>query len=474
MAKETTKKGYIDWVRREWHVVKEMESERGFDSYGQYTVPKGRSMVPNAENVKLLVERFENAKERVAPIIEKEIDPIYFDLAEKVGGWVARESKYAPWILARQMTVEEAKVVFALPDEHRDPSWGKESLGVTEQFAKDLGMDKEAVDKILRGLEKKGCVNPTRKGYQGPRGSHHFTHGFYYVDKDPALVDMCWIFGRLEEQQAREKLVEAAKASGRKFPGWAMIPRWKAIKDIPGVLPVENMMEIFKAHRRFALLHCSCRDDDPERQCDTPIEVCFSFDRGADATVANGSGKELTLAEALDWYDSLAQYPVVTLLMGGAAAIHDPKEIRAMCNCHWDCCLAMMPWYMPYSNYSITDFIMKTRFRATVDPEKCIGCGKCNNERCQFFACDFKYYPEFGEERAYVDEEKCAGCGCCVETCTAGARSMKVVAGPEYLLEIGEDEGVNPKGAAQFGVESTLELWAQLDKEKKLAEEKKP
>ena len=252
-----------------------------------------------------------------------------------------------------------------------------------------------------------------------------------------------------------------------------VVPRWKAIKDIPGVLPIEDMREVFRAHRRFALLHCVCRSDDPERQCDTPEEICFTFDRGADATIADGRGKELTLREALDWYDNLAQYPIVTLLMGGAPAMNDPKELGAMCQCHWDCCLAMMPWYMPYSNYTIADFIMKTRFRATVDPAKCIECGKCKTERCQFSACDFKFYPELGATRAYVNEENCAGCGCCVETCPVGARSMKAVAGPEYITEIGEEEGVHPRASATFGVESTLELWEQLDKEKKLAEEKK-
>jgi len=434
----------------------------------------GKSMVPNAENMRVLADRFEKTKKRIDTLTKKEIDPIYFELAGKIAGWL-KESKYMPWILERLgITVEEAKVALALPDLYRDPSWGKEHLGVSEQFAKDLGISKEIVDKLLVELANKRFVTPTRNGYQCPRGSHSFTHGGRYKDTDPDLADMCWVYGRLEEQKARERVVEASKASGRRLAGWAMVPRWRAVKDIPGILPIEDLREILKSHRRFALLQCGCRIDDTERQCDTPEQICMTFDRGADNTIEKGTGKELTLRETLDFFDNLSNYPITSLLMGGTTkALKDPKELMSMCQCHWDCCLAMMPWYMPYSNYSITDFIMKTRFRATVDPEKCIGCKKCVDERCQFWGAQMKYYPEFSAERAYVDEEKCTGCGNCVETCPVGAHSMKAVAGPEYILEIGEEEGVSGAGHVR-GAEKVVEVWAQLDKEKALAEEKKP
>ena len=88
-----------------------------------------------------------------------------------------------------------------------------------------------------------------------------------------------------------------------------------------------------------------------------------------------------------------------------------------------------------------------------------------------------KYYPELGVMRAYVDEEKCAGCGNCVETCPIDARSMKAIAGPEYITEIGVEEGVagTPEGVRMgpLGAEKTVELWAKLDKEKELAKEYK-
>jgi len=443
----------------------------------------GKSMLPTPENVKKMADRFEKTKQRVGKLVEKKIDPVYFDLAEKIGGIRCKESKYAPWILEKMMTPQQARISLALPDTHREPSWGKEHQGVTEQFAKDLDLDKETVDKDLEELAKqegprlrRRFVSPTRNGYQVPRGSHFFTHGGYYEDRD--LADMCWVFGRFEEAMNRHVLIEASKARGGKLPGFMIIPRWKAVKDIPEVLPIEDMREVLKAHKRFALISCICRTDDLDRDCGTPEEVCLTFDRGADVTIANGTGRELTLTGVLDWYDSLRDYPITSFPMGGASEIADPKELGAICNCHWDCCLAMMGWYMPYTKYEVTDWIMKARFRATVNPEKCIGCRVCIDERCQFWGAQMKYYPEFSSERAYVDEEKCAGCGLCVETCPVGARDMKAVAGPEYITEIGEEEGawggVRVPGQGGPSVELTLKAWEELDKEKKLAEEKKP
>jgi len=439
--------------------------------------------VPSPENVKKMADRFEKTKERIDKLCEKKIDPAYFDLAEKVGGDVARNSKYAPWILEKLMTPQQARICLALPDPHRDPSWGKEHQGVTEQFAKDLGLDKETVDKDLEELAKQEgprqtriFVTPTRNGYQIPRGSHFFTHGGHF--EDPDVSDMCWVYGRFEEAMNRHAVIEASKARGGKMPGFMIIPRWKAVKDIPGVLPVEDMREILKAHRRFALISCVCCTDDINRDCGTPEERCLTFDRGADRTIEEGWGRELTLTEMLDWYDNLRVYPITSFPMGGAVGIQDPKELTAICQCHWDCCLAMMGWYMPYTKYEVTDWIMKSRFRATIDPEKCIGCRRCVDERCQFLGTQMKYYPEFDAERAYIDEEKCTGCGLCVETCPVGARDMKAVAGPEYLTEIGEEEGagggVRVQGQRGPSVELTLKAWEELDKEKKLAEEKKP
>jgi len=88
------------------------------------------------------------------------------------------------------------------------------------------------------------------------------------------------------------------------------------------------------------------------------------------------------------------------------------------------------------TKYGIKEFYAPSRFRATVDPENCIACRTCVDNRCQFGAVQMKYYPEYGEDRAYIDEEICMGCGNCVETCPSGIRGMKVVEPPETLTDV--------------------------------------
>ena len=54
----------------------------------------------------------------------------------------------------------------------------------------------------------------------------------------------------------------------------------------------------------------------------------------------------------------------------------------------------------------------------TIDLEKCIGCGECE-EVCSFGAISLK------DEKAVIDHDTCTLCGTCVDTCPAGALEIK-------------------------------------------------
>ncbi|MFC2011388.1 DUF362 domain-containing protein [Chloroflexota bacterium] len=435
--------------------------------------------IPTEEKIQGVRDRLSKAREKVDKLVQKKIDPVYYELAGKVAEW-AKDSNYIPWILELAMTVDQAKLAVRLPDQYRDPSWGREHLGVTEQFAKEMGLDTETADKHLKHMFDIGFVNPTRNGYQVTRGTQLIdgVHNNRKKNKElpiDDLLDMTWVWCEVEMQYYRDKAISTLKESGKEIVsegmGMGMIrPRWKAIKDLPGVLPVEDFREVVKTKERFAVLPCRCEQRARGHECGVPEDKCMLFDRGADIWVNRGATGYITLKEILDIYDSFGKYPLVNV--GGNTA--DVKEAGPGCVCHWDCCLAMTNYYTGGSEHKITDWMQKSRFRATVDPENCIGCRVCIDERCQFGACQMKYYPEFGEERAYIDEEKCMGCGCCVETCTVGVRGMKIVEPPDYFLKMGKarDEVVKRGTTETVNVETMIAV-VEREKAEKEAKEKK-
>ena len=195
--------------------------------------------------------------------------------------------------------------------------------------------------------------------------------------------------------------------------GFRVVPKWKAIKDVPGVLPFDDLREILREQKVIALVPCSDKRVYRDRECGIPEECCVVVSNAARYNLGRGVGRELTYEEALALFDQWDKDPIIN-------NVTNQRHVnQLMCNCHWCCC--------PVFKDSAP-----SRFVATVEPEKCRSCKICV-DRCQFMAAEMKYYPEFDEERAYIDPDLCRGCGCCVITCPAEARSMKVVRPPEHI-----------------------------------------
>jgi len=86
-----------------------------------------------------------------------------------------------------------------------------------------------------------------------------------------------------------------------------------------------------------------------------------------------------------------------------------------------------------------------SRYRARVDSEACIGCGKCI-DRCFFGAIEIKEIPGSKYRMASINEEKCMGCGLCGIGCDQKALIFDLVKPPEYLAIDHEQEAPPPSG----------------------------
>ena len=336
------------------------------------------------------------------------IDPIYKELAAKLG---AGESEHMQRILAKLANLEQAKIIAALPDPSFPPSADR-TLEVSQEFARKLNMDKKAVDKHIRELYEKGLVFPTKKGPSMARTFiqlHDAALGNPKFDKalGKSYFDLWGFFEGPMKQPTPQDM--------RPHAEFRVIPRWKSIENVPGVMPYEDVRAILKAQNAIAIIPCGCKRSHTDRWCDVPVESCINVGRTAQYNLDRGVGRKLTYEQALELLDEFDEHPMVN------TTVNQREVNQLVCNCHYCCCMAVRT-------------AAPSRFEAVTDPEKCHACGTCI-ERCQFGAITMKHYPEYGGERAYVDPEICRGCGCCVVSCPSEAKTMKLVRPLEHIPE---------------------------------------
>ncbi len=367
-------------------------------------------------------------------LLNADIDPIYREIAGLFGEEF-RKSRYLPWLMARYMTVDQARVVLALPDAGWHPSLG--DLNVSEAFAKELGIDKKTIDNGLLALFEKGFIYPTRRGPRPPRtflAWFDIQHNTHY--RDELGEEWFIVLGMMLDYEFSEEADNAiAKRLAAGLPPLArVIPRWKTIKDVPGKLPSEDIREILQANRTFGLLNCACRQRYPDRECNSPETVCLVLGKAAEYNIRRRAAKSITREEALDIFTNVtADYSVIHVGSRG----ENPEDIAGIiCSCHADCCVVLRKPMVIGSKYPVWEHYAKSRYRAIVDLDKCSGCGLCAKKRCQFGAAQMRYYPDYIEQRSYTNEAICMGCGCCVESCPKGARSMKIVEPPESVTKM--------------------------------------
>jgi NAD-dependent dihydropyrimidine dehydrogenase PreA subunit len=355
---------------------------------------------------------------KVQQMLKKKVDPVYRELATKLK---EPNSEIMPRLLERLMNLEQARIINALPASPDD-------------IAKQLNLDKATVDKHMQEMFEKGLLYPGKSGWHMTRSwpELHDSAGSANPKYDSdEFFDLA--FAKADER-VKKQIDEVLKGETKVIrQSMRVVPRWKSINDIPGVLPYEDIRQILTASAPIAVVNCACKKIDRNRECKDIIstETCITIGRSAQHNLSRGAGRQLSYDEAMELCDSFDKYQLVHLT-GNTNTM--PYLI---CNCHNCCCGAF--YRNSRTKKQLNQFsIAKSRFVATVDPAKCRGCRTCIDMRCPVGAIQMKYYPEFGEERTYINTDECIGCGLCVITCPANARTMKLVRPPEYIPSPGD------------------------------------
>lgn len=383
--------------------------------------------------------------DEINAIFNKEIDPIFMDLARKIEPRI-ENPRYMPWLLAHKMSAECAKILMALPD----PDWTPE-LGdhmVSDTFIEKLGMDKEYVRKQLEDRYFSGDIfydKTTGEPIVTPGGALWADlqnnpdwmkrNGFAYY-KAVAMFHE-YDFAPCIEETMHDLMKEGIHGLNQ------ICPRYDSVKDCPDLLPVENYKEILRSKKKLTQNQCACRTRYPEYEQDD--HVCISADETADFMIAHNLGKEVSFEEMFDYIQkSGKKIPHMHVV----AHTLDMKDIGTiLCNCNVNTCSGLRHITATGGKYHYREIYNKSRFRAVLDPEKCIDCGLCYKKRCMFDAIHKKFIRDYGDEALFVNESTCMGCGCCVETCPTGALTMKLVDPPEALLgwNVVDGKAIDPK-----------------------------
>ncbi|MBW2367686.1 MAG: 4Fe-4S binding protein [Deltaproteobacteria bacterium] len=353
-------------------------------------------------------------------IDDTDVDPVYMQLASKIED---ADSYYAPRILERIVNVEETKLLLDLP-------------ATSEELSLKRGIDKQALDAILKELIRKGICIKTVSG-KIKFLSHMVTiqdiagaNPKYDEERGEAFFELFKKF-RLQSKYLSD-VAESYLEINEGRPFTRVLPRWKAIKNIPGVMPCEDLREILKFYDGIlSSSRCGCRLMVADRHCAVNVGThadeghCVHFGNYADYFVKDMDlGTYRSWQEMLSLLDELEKSPIYH-------CVGNLRDVHWLCNCCPCCCDINMPLART-PGINLKDALAPSRFLAILNGDKCTGCNICIGK------CPFEAIDESGErKKVEINAKKCMGCGTCVINCPDNALKLKIVRPAEHIPEAG-------------------------------------
>jgi Pyruvate/2-oxoacid:ferredoxin oxidoreductase delta subunit len=211
---------------------------------------------------------------------------------------------------------------------------------------------------------------------------------------------------RDEELEKRLHMFDGWVKDGKIPSSSKVIPVRQSVERLQWVLPTQQVMEILRSSRSFALANCLCREK--HKRCDHPLEVCFYTNDVADKRVDQGTARRVSLEEASEKLKLANQHGLVHL------TIYNPEQhVYALCSC-CECCCHDIEFMKKLGR---PDLVAQADYVASVDTGLCTHCGVCV-DRCIFDAQVMQ-----ADEHVFR-QERCYGCGLCVTSCQSDAIKM--------------------------------------------------
>ncbi len=272
------------------------------------------------------------------------------------------------WGLASVVTDEMAEVALAM--KVRKPA-------TAEQIAKKCGKSLERTEALLQEMSVIGVIE-----YNWENADHHkqyvlpmFVPGcaeFMVMNKEQ--VETHTEIADFFEQMSRlplEKVTPMVPLGGSGI-GMHVIPVEKAIPAQSQSASVEHISHWLKKYEgKYAAGACSCRRQQRirgEGTGDLEEDLCIGVGDMADYLVETNKGHYITYDEVMEILERSEKNGYVHQITN----IDGEDKIFAICNCAAGVCNALRT-----SQLFNTPNMSRSAYRAHVDKEKCVACGRC-------------------------------------------------------------------------------------------------
>lgn len=272
------------------------------------------------------------------------------------------------WALDAVLTKEEVKFLLSFK-KTRVPY-------LPEEIAKRNNMSLEDTQKMIDHLCWVGVLemnreNPEhRKQYNVPifvPGSAEFMMmNDELTDEHPELAT----FFNLMTQMPLEGVTPMIPPGGAGV-GMHVIPVEKAIEHESKSVSVEHISHWLSKYDKYSVGQCTCRKQQAMRgegTGDIGGEFCMGVGDMAEYCVDKGMGRYITYDEAIEILERAERHGFVHQITN----IDGEEKIVAICNCAPGVCNAIRT-----SQLYNTPNMSRSAYRAKVDKEKCVACGKC-------------------------------------------------------------------------------------------------
>ncbi|NQT24564.1 4Fe-4S binding protein [candidate division KSB1 bacterium] len=266
-----------------------------------------------------------------------------------------------------------------------------------DSIAERIGLSVEETRARLEEVSKKGCLWGSVQ--RGAVRLAPFIVGIY----EAQLWEMDHELAHLVEEYFDEGGVEFMRPQPAIH---RVVPAQSSTKS-EWILPQDDIKALLKTMVSFRVRDCICRVQQEligERKCDYPKNVCLNFS----PVERPPSERDLSLEEALALIDETEKVGLVHSVSNVAEGFY------YVCNCCGCCCGILRG----ITEYGIEKSVAAANYIASIDPEKCEGCGTCA-QRCHVDAIS----PVDG--KSVVDKDKCIGCGLCVTGCPHGVAQLE-------------------------------------------------